>query len=225
MWRTDPEYLVNPAVGNLGAFRAALAARGVTVAGGERAGTAPDPTATVASVRSSPVADLVGTMMTNSDNFYAEMLLKGVGQKVWGQGTFANGMGVVHQLAGEAGVRLSGRAADGSGLSRDNTRRPQEWLDLLVAARSQPWFDSLVGGLPLGGRTGTLMNRFRGTPAEANVRAKTGSVQQTRALSGYLTTAGGRAVVFSIIVNSNPVPPEVIGAMDNVISTMAASRG
>lgn len=47
---------------------------------------------------------------------------------------------------------------------------------------------------------------------------------QTRALSGYLTTAGGRQVVFSLIVNGNPLPAAVIGAMDNVISTMAASR-
>jgi len=224
-WRTDPEYLADPAVRNLGAFRAALAARGITVVGGERIGNAPDPTATVASVRSPPVADLVSWMLTNSDNFYAEMLLKDVGQKVWGRGSFANGMGVVHQLAAEAGVQLSGRAADGSGLSRDNTRRPREWTELLVAARTQPWFDQLLGGLPLGGRTGTLLNRFRGTPAEANVRAKTGSVQQSRALSGYLITAGGRQVVFSLIVNGNPVPAAVIAAMDNVVSTMAASRG
>ncbi len=82
-----------------------------------------------------------------------------------------------------------------------------------------------LGGLPLGGRSGTLANRFRGTPAEANVRAKTGSVQQTRALSGYLTTAGGRPVVFSLIVNANPIPAAVIAAMDNVVSTMAANGG
>ncbi|MDQ3643038.1 MAG: D-alanyl-D-alanine carboxypeptidase/D-alanyl-D-alanine-endopeptidase [Actinomycetota bacterium] len=222
--RTDPEYVANPALGNLGAFRAALAAQGVNVAGGDRMGTAPDPTKGVASVRSAPVSDLVNHMLTNSDNFYAEMLLKDVGQRVLGRGTSANGMGVVHQLAAEAGVQLSGRAADGSGLSRDNTRRPREWVELLVAARSTPWFDQLLGGLPIGGRSGTLVNRFRGTPAEANVRAKTGSVQQTRALSGYLTTAGGRQVVFSLIVNSDPVPPAVIAAMDNVVSTMAASR-
>ncbi|HEV2758540.1 MAG TPA: D-alanyl-D-alanine carboxypeptidase/D-alanyl-D-alanine-endopeptidase [Acidimicrobiales bacterium] len=223
--RTDPEYLADPALGNLGAFRAALAAQGITVGGGDRMGTAPDPTTGLASVRSAPVSDLVHQMLLNSDNFYAEMLLKDVGQRVLGRGTSANGMGVVHQLAAEARVQLSGRAADGSGLSRDNTRRPREWVELLVAARSTPWFDHLLGGLPVGGRSGTLVNRFRGTPAEANVRAKTGSVQQTRALSGYLTTAGGRHVVFSLIVNSDPVPAAVIAAMDNVVSTMAASRG
>ncbi|MGI8810516.1 MAG: D-alanyl-D-alanine carboxypeptidase/D-alanyl-D-alanine endopeptidase [Acidimicrobiales bacterium] len=223
--RTDPEYLANPAAGNLGAFRAALARQGVNVAGGERAGTAPDPTATIASLRSPTIAELVQVMLTNSDNFYAEMLLKEVGQRVWGQGTFGNGMAVVHQLAAEAGVQLGGRAADGSGLSRDNSRRPREWVDLLVAARSQPWFDQLFGGLAVAGRSGTLSNRFRGTPAEANVRAKSGSVQQTRALSGYLTTAGGKQVVFSMIVNGNPLPGAVVAAMDNVVSTMAAGRG
>jgi len=223
-FRTDPEYVTDPAVGNLGAFRVALARRGVGVAGGERTGAAPDPSTIVAGVRSAPMADLVRRMLTDSDNFYAEMLLKNVGLRVWGRGTFENGMAVVHQLAAEAGVSLSGRAADGSGLSRDNTRRPREWMDLLVAARSQPWFDHLLGALPLAGRTGTLANRFGGTPAEANVRAKTGLVQQARALSGYLTTAGGRQVTFSLIVNADPVPPAVIDAMDNVVSTMAASR-
>lgn len=223
--RTDPEYLANPSLGNLGAFRAALRGQGVNVAGSDRMGTAPDPTTGVASVRSAPVTDLVSQMLTNSDNFYAEMLLKDVGQRMWGRGTFANGMAVVHQLAAQAGVQLGGRAADGSGLSRDDARRPWEWVELLVAARDQPWFDQFLWGLPIGGRTGTLVNRFRGTPAEGNVRAKTGSVQQTRALSGYLTTAGGRSVVFSLVVNGNPLPGAVIAAMDNVVSTMAASRG
>lgn len=222
--RTDPEYVVNPAAGNLAAFRAALARQGVNVAGGERTGIAPDPTTTIASLRSAPVADMVRVMLTNSDNFYAEMLLKQVGQRVWGQGTFANGMAVVHQLAAEAGVQLGGRAADGSGLSRDNSRRPREWVELLVAARTQPWFGQLLGALPVAGRTGTLASRFRGTPVEANLRAKTGSVQQTRALSGYLVTAGGRQVVFSLVVNSNPVPAAVLAAIDNVVTTMAASR-
>jgi D-alanyl-D-alanine carboxypeptidase/D-alanyl-D-alanine-endopeptidase (penicillin-binding protein 4) len=223
--RTDPEYVANPSAGNLGAFRAALAAHGVAVAGGERMGVAPEAAPVVAGLRSAPVGDLLHDMLTNSDNFYAEMLLKEVGRRASGRGSFESGLAAVRRLAAEAGVQLTGRAADGSGLSRDNARRPREWVDLLVAARDQPWFDQLLGGLPLAGRTGTLTNRFRGTPAEGNLRAKTGSVQQTRALSGYLTTAGGRQVVFSLIVNSNPVPAAVLAAMDNVVTTMAASPG
>jgi D-alanyl-D-alanine carboxypeptidase/D-alanyl-D-alanine-endopeptidase (penicillin-binding protein 4) len=222
--RTDPEYIANPALGNLGVFRALLAARGVNVVGGERPGTAPDPGATIASVRSAPVADLARTMLTNSDNFYAEILLKEIGFAAFGKGTIENGIAAVRRLALENGVALTGRAADGSGLSRDDTRPAREWMELLVAARDQPWFDQFLSALPLAGRTGTLANRFLATPAAGNLRAKTGSVRDTRALSGYLTTAGGRQVVFSLVVNSTPVPAAVIAAMDNLVAAMAAHR-
>ncbi len=222
--RTDPEYVANPAAGNLAAFRAALSRHGVTVAGVERMGTAPESSSVVASLRSAPVSTLVRHMLTHSDNFYAEMLLKEVGRRALGTGTLENGVATARQLAAAAGVQLTGRAADGSGLSRENVRPAREWLELLVAASSQPWFDQLLAGLPLAGRTGTLANRFLGTPGEGNVRAKTGYVRETRALSGYLTTAGGRRVVFSLVVNSNPVPAAVIAAMDSLVTSMAASR-
>ena len=222
--RTDPEYLADPAAGNLSAFRAALTRRGVIVAGGERPGSAPEAAPVVASLRSAPIATLARDMLTNSDNFYAEMLLKEAGYRALGRGSLENGIAAVRQLAADAGIALSGRAADGSGLSRENSRPPREWMELLVAARSQAWFDDLLTGLPVAGRTGTLANRFLGTPGEANVRAKTGSVRETRALSGYLVTAGGRHVVFSLVVNSNPVPAAVIAAMDSLVATMVASR-
>ncbi|HEX2048366.1 MAG TPA: D-alanyl-D-alanine carboxypeptidase/D-alanyl-D-alanine-endopeptidase [Acidimicrobiales bacterium] len=223
--RTDPEYLANPALGNMGAFRTALRRYGINVTGGERMGTAPGAAPVVASLGSAPVADLAREMLTYSDNFYAEMLLKEVGRRARGLGTLENGMAAVRQLAGEAGVRLSGTAADGSGLSRDNARPAREWAELLVAARSQPWFHQLVDGLAVGARTGTLANRFHGTPGAGNVRAKTGSVRASRALSGYLTTAGGRPVVFSLVVNSDPVPGAVIPAMDGLVAAMAAGPG
>jgi D-alanyl-D-alanine carboxypeptidase/D-alanyl-D-alanine-endopeptidase (penicillin-binding protein 4) len=222
--RTDPEYVTNPAAGNLGEFRTALQRRGVTVAGGDRMGAAPEAASMLATVDSAPVAQLVRHMLTNSDNFYAEMLLKEVGRRARGKGTLENGVAAVRELAAGAGVTLTGRAADGSGLSRDDSRPAREWAELLVAARDQAWFDHLLGGLPLAGRSGTLLNRFLGTPGEANVRAKTGSVRATRALSGYLTTAGGREVVFSLVVNADPLPGALIGAIDGLVSSMAASR-
>jgi D-alanyl-D-alanine carboxypeptidase/D-alanyl-D-alanine-endopeptidase (penicillin-binding protein 4) len=74
----------------------------------------------------------------------------------------------------------------------------------------------------LAGRTGTLVNRFRGLPGEGQVRAKTGSVRESRALSGYLTTAGGRDVVFSLIVNG-PTASNALAAMDNLVAAMVES--
>ena len=89
-------------------------------------------------------------------------------------------------------------------------------------ARTQPWWDSFIEGLPLAGRTGTLSGRMRGTAAEGMVRAKTGSVRESRALSGYLTTAGGRQAVFSLIVNG-PAASNALGAMDDLVATLAAT--
>jgi D-alanyl-D-alanine carboxypeptidase/D-alanyl-D-alanine-endopeptidase (penicillin-binding protein 4) len=225
LFRTDPDYLANPALGNAGAFRAALTRYGISVSGGERMGTATEAAPVVASLSSPPVAELARQMLTDSDNFYAEMLLKEAGRRAKGLGTLENGTAAVREMAGEAGVALTGRAADGSGLSRDNARPAREWAELLVAARSQPWFGQLVDGLAIGANTGTLANRFHATPAAGNVRAKTGSVRASRALSGYLTTAGGRTVVFSLVVNSDPVPSGVIPAMDGLVAAMAANPG
>jgi D-alanyl-D-alanine carboxypeptidase/D-alanyl-D-alanine-endopeptidase (penicillin-binding protein 4) len=221
--RSDPEYVADPAAGNLAEFRAALGRHGVTVAGVERRGTAPEAAPVLASVDSAPVSQLVRSMLTTSDNFAAEMLLKEAGWRARGLGTWENGVAAVRDLAAGAGVALTGRAADGSGLSRDDSRPAREWAELLVAARDQPWFGHLIVGLPLAGRTGTLANRFLGTAGEANVRAKTGSVRESRSLSGYVTTAGGRQVVFSLVVNASPLPPGVLGAIDGVVSSMAGS--
>ena len=115
--------------------------------GGERMGTAPEAAPALVALQSAPLSDLAHDMLTYSDNFYAEMLLKEVGRRALGLGTIENGMAAVGQLAATAGVRLTGRAADGSGLSRDDARPPREWAELLVAARAQPWFDQLFAGM------------------------------------------------------------------------------
>ncbi|MGH8975455.1 MAG: D-alanyl-D-alanine carboxypeptidase, partial [Acidimicrobiia bacterium] len=87
-----------------------------------------------------------------------------------------------------------------------------------------PWGSYLLESLPLAGRTGTLTRRLRGTAAEGNVRAKTGWIDEGRALSGYLTTAGGRRAVFSVVVNGTVPGSPVVGAIDDLVATVAADR-
>ena len=224
--RIDAEYVADPARANAGYFRQALSRAGVTVAGADRRSPGPglgaDERPVVASVESPPVAALVGEMLTRSDNFYAELLVKETGYRGVGEGTTAAGLAAAHAVLDELGVVLTGLSADGSGLSRDNRRPAGEWQRLLVAAAAQPWGRHLVEGLPVAGRTGTLASRFRGRPGEAVVRAKTGSVRGSRALSGYLSTAGGRSVVFSLVVNG-PAASAAVGAMDDLVASIAAS--
>ncbi len=91
---------------------------------------------------------------------------------------------------------------DGSGLSRHNLITPNSAVRLYTymakqSRYAQIWRDSLT----IGGVDGTLQNRFKGTIAAANVRGKTGTIDQVSALSGYLNTASGEKLVFSILIN------------------------
>ena len=125
-------------------------------------------------------------------------------------------------LRDELCLDLAAGWADGSGLSREDQRSSAELVALLLAARGAPWWPALRDALPVGGRTGTLAERFRGTPAEGNVAAKSGSIIGGKALSGLVTTADGRVAVFSVIVNGAG-SPAAEGAIDDLVVTLAAA--
>jgi D-alanyl-D-alanine carboxypeptidase/D-alanyl-D-alanine-endopeptidase (penicillin-binding protein 4) len=96
---------------------------------------------------------------------------------------------------------------DGSGISHVSGVPTDEISSLLFHARQKPWYDNFYDSLPLAGDPdeligGTLDERMRGTAAEGNVRAKTGSVTGASSLSGYVTTAGGEELIFSIVFNA-----------------------
>src|SRR5918994_6169349 len=136
----------------------------------------------------------------------------------------ANGFGATTLALTPLCVPLAGVADDGSGLSRGNARSARGWRVMLQAARAQPWWPTLADGLPLAGRSGTLAGRFHGTAAEANVRAKTGTIIGGTALSGYGTTAGGRAFVFSVVVNG-PGAEKSAGAIDALVAAVTREVG
>lgn len=222
--RGDPAYAANPVPGNLVRFRHALARRGIAVAGGDAVGAAPADSVALAGLDSPPLGHLVTEMLVHSDNLAAELLTKELGRRVRGVGSSVAGLAAAEEAMRVLGVSLSGHSADGSGLSRANRRSAREWTELLRAARDQPWGGYLVESLPVAGRTGTLARRLRGTAAEANVRAKTGWINEGRALSGYLTTAGGRPAVFSVVVNGATPASPAAGAIDDLVAAVAADR-
>jgi D-alanyl-D-alanine carboxypeptidase/D-alanyl-D-alanine-endopeptidase (penicillin-binding protein 4) len=221
-FRGDAAYAADPVPGNLARFRYALARQGISVAGGDVAAPSPPGSATVAALASTHIGALVTDMLVRSDNLFAELLLKELGRRVRGAGTTADGVAAADATLAALGVHLSGHSADGSGLSRQDRHSTRELQDLLRAAATQPWGTYLLESLPLAGRTGTLARRLRGTAAEANVRAKTGWIDEGRALSGYLTTAGGRRAVFSVVVNGTVPGSPVVGAIDDLVATIAA---
>lgn len=224
--RPDADYAANPLPGTLPYFRAALLRAGVRVLGPNVAGPAPTGSAVLAGLASPTVGDLVGEMLNQSDNLIAELLVKEVGYRAARPvpGSTAGGLAAINDAVSKLGVPLAGVAADGSGLSREDRRSAREWRSLLQAVRAQPWAERLVGSLPLAARNGTLARRFARTAAEANVRAKTGWIDEARSLSGYLTTVGGRPVVFSVIVNGTTPTSPALNALDSLVAAIAADR-
>ena len=224
--RPDADYAANPLPGTLPYFRAALLRAGVRVLGPNVAGPAPAGSAVLAGLGSPTVGELVGEMLNQSDNLIAEILVKEVGFRTArpAPGSTAGGLAAMNNAVGMLGVPLAGVAADGSGLSRADRRSAREWRSLLQAVHTQPWAERLVGSLPLAARNGTLSRRFAHTAAEANVRAKTGWIDEARSLSGYLTTVGGRPVVFSVIVNGTTPTSPALNALDTLVAAIAADR-
>ena len=100
---------------------------------------------------------------------------------------------------------------DGSGLSRYDYVTPEALVTILTHVDRDPRLHGpFEASLPIAGRDGTLSNRMKDTPAEGNARAKTGSMANVRGLSGYVTSADGEPLVFSILANNFDTPPDTI---------------
>ncbi|MFG3440196.1 D-alanyl-D-alanine carboxypeptidase/D-alanyl-D-alanine-endopeptidase [Nonomuraea sp. NPDC047897] len=186
-------------------FRQALKKRGVRVLGPTVTGAAPAGAAKLAERASMPLSELLVPFMKLSNNIHAEILTKAMGRKVSGQGTWAAGLKVSTDFARANGVQVL-NMRDGSGLSRRDGFSPASIAQLLTAVRGKPWFQAFYDSLPVAGNAdrfvgGTLRSRMRGTPAADNVRAKTGSLTGVTALSGYVTSADGEPLVFSVMLN------------------------
>ena len=184
-------------------LRRDLRRAGVSVHGRAAVGVAPANAVPLADVESAPLTALVRHMDVDSDNFYAEMLLKEVGAVQGRGGSAAAGLAVSRRLLKAAGVPLGGvRMVDGSGLSLLD-----RWTPFSVAALLRTmWQDPdlrpyVVPALPIAGETGTLEHRMRTGPAHGVVRAKTGTTANSSALSGFV----GDRYIFSILENGSPV--------------------
>lgn len=190
-------------------FRRALNNHGVTVLGRDKLSIATPATArTLATHQSMTLGEMLVPFLKLSNNGHAEVLVKAVGQKVSGQGTWSAGLAAMRPVLAAMGMDLSSlRQSDGSGLTRFNLVPPVEIADLLAAAKSKPWFNAWYQALPIAGNAerfvgGTLRTRMRNTPAANNVHAKTGSLTGVSGLSGYVTDADGHGLVFSILLNN-----------------------
>jgi D-alanyl-D-alanine carboxypeptidase/D-alanyl-D-alanine-endopeptidase (penicillin-binding protein 4) len=176
-----------------------LQQRGVQV-GGTGDGVAPPTASTaVASVDSAPIADVVGTMLTQSDNLAAELLTKELGRRFGGAGTTAAGLGVTKAVLQDRHLPVDGVVmADGSGLDRSDRATCQV---LLRAVEQGGPTGTIAKGLPVAGSTGTLFHRYIGSQLAGRLRAKTGTLNGAAAFTGWLATPQNRQLAFSFLVN------------------------
>lgn len=193
------------------AFRDALARAGISVLGATESTTdstryaAARRTAPLAEATSRPLREWLVPILGPSQNLFAEMLLKQVGRRVAGEGSWRAGLRVERRFLidsiGADSTQFSLR--DGSGLSHVNVVSPMVFARLLLWLRKHPNFPAFERALPVAGRSGTVRNRMIGTPVEGRVKAKTGSIFRVNAFSGYVTLPDGKTRIFSIQTNNH----------------------
>jgi len=174
----------------------------------------------LASHSSEPLSVLLMKLNKDSDNLYAEMLLK----------TLA-----YHRKKASGSIRLGEIAAnerfsimkldtnlvsirDGSGLASTNLVSTSFLSNLLYSMTKSVHHEYYNASLTIAGIDGTFKNRMRGTKLEGNLRGKSGSISRTRAFSGYLTTKSGKTISFSMIANNFRVPTREIDRVHEALA-------
>jgi serine-type D-Ala-D-Ala carboxypeptidase/endopeptidase (penicillin-binding protein 4) len=167
-------------------------------------------------------------VLTNkiSQNLHAELLLRLLGKLLAKDGSLAQGTRVVRQFLVNAGISDQDFFFyDGSGMSMDDRIAPRALTGLLAYVARQSWGPSFRATLPVAGVDGTLTNRFKNSPLKGKLFAKTGTLNETVALSGYLTAASGKMVVFSVMVNGRRPESEAEShAMEKICEAIAAAE-
>ena len=184
----------------------------------------------LASHVSIPMAEDLTVTNKVSQNLHAELTLRLLGRLFGDQGENAGGVAegvrVVRSFLLGAGVKPGDFFFfDGSGMSSSDLIAPRAYTTLLTYAAQQPWGESWKATLPIAGVDGTLANRFKTSPLAGKLFAKTGTLSEVNALSGYLTTASGKTLAFSILVNGHlPGSHAEIQAIDRLCEIIAAAE-
>ncbi|MHC5737375.1 D-alanyl-D-alanine carboxypeptidase/D-alanyl-D-alanine endopeptidase [Nostoc sp.] len=176
----------------------------------------------IAFVESPPLAELLAETNLNSNNLYAEALLRALAVKktrLKNQTSADVGLEVVKASLTKLGVDPANYIlVDGSGLSRRNLVTPEAFVQILRGMAKTPAAYIYRASLPVAGKSGTLKGRFQDTPAEGIVQAKTGTLTGVVSLSGYMNAPKYEPLVFSIIVNQSDQSATVVRqAIDEVV--------
>ena len=213
--------VLNPTLFFAQSLKDALIARGVMVAGAavDSDDIAPELVAHAAvdrrvlvSTTSPPLRDVASVLMKVSQNQYAETFLKTLGTVRGGLGTTTAGRRAAAEIFRAWGISDEGYViSDGSGLSRYNYVAPSAITTILARLHHDPRHrEAFAATLPIAGKDGTISTRMRRSRAEGNAIAKTGSIANVRALSGYVKTRTGETLAFSILANDFVIPAATV---------------
>lgn len=167
----------------------------------------------IATLQSPPFSLIAAQTMKPSQNLYTELILRTLGKVTPPPATTSSlgktsedlGLEAVKSFLKSAGIRPEALVLDdGSGLSRSDMITAEASVQLLMFMSKHRYASVFRDSLPIAGIDGTLRTRMKGTPAENNVRAKTGSLSSAASLGGYVTTAAGEKLAFVIMVNNYP---------------------
>ena len=209
----------NPVLYYLSALKQALSKEGIDTdsCGIQPANAYSSPVLSPLWIHDSPeLSEILKPLLKKSLNLQAETLARALGLHFRGEGTFDKGKEIVEETLGQMGIE-SGRYsfADGSGLSRMNLDSADALVRVLRFMHGDPNFQQFFNALPIAGVDGTLSERMKGTKAENNVHAKTGTMTNISAISGYMKTADGEMLAFSILVNNFIGPKQPVESMQN----------
>jgi serine-type D-Ala-D-Ala carboxypeptidase/endopeptidase (penicillin-binding protein 4) len=186
----------------------------------------------IATLQSPPFSTIAAQTLKPSQNLYTELILRTLGKVTPPPATTSGlaqtseelGIEAVKSFLKSVGIRPEALVLDdGSGLSRNDMITAEASVQLLTFMSKHRYASVFRDALPIAGIDGTLRNRMKGTPAENNLRAKTGSLSSAASLGGYMTTAAGEKLAFSIMVNNYPRDFDPRSACIDPIAVLLAS--
>ncbi len=217
-------------------LRTALERQGVKITGPTRTidararAAAPLPIGSlveVANRQSPPLGVIAAQILKPSQNLYTELVLRALGKMAGSDPTLASdeaGIEAVRIFLTGAGIDPNSVVMiDGSGLSRGNLVTAEATLGLLTFMSRHRYANAFRDALPIAGVDGTLRTRMRNTTAAGNARAKTGTLSTSTTLSGYVTSAAGERLAFSLMVNNPPRETDPRAAFTDAITVLLAS--
>lgn len=184
------------------------------------------PLETLAVYRSVKLSEIIKVINKLSNNLYSEMLLFAIGRSAGNAYSTRNAASVALDALEKAGIDTRGIVmADGCGLSRLNLVTPRQLAHVLQIMAGSPYSACFIESLPIMSTDGTLKRRLKGSRASGLVRAKTGTINGVRSLSGYMTTYNDENLVFSIISNGHTSTAAVDRMVDRIILRLLDHKG